>query len=94
MRPYTRDELREIIRIRADEEEIPLTDEALEVLTDIAEQRSLRYAIQLMEPARIIAEREGRTKVAAEDVKRAASYFVDVRESVEYIREFEKHFLR
>jgi len=94
MRPYTRDELREIIRIRADEEEIPLTDDALEVLTDIAEKRSLRYAIQLMEPARIIAEKEGRTKVTAEDVKRVVGYFVDVRESVEYIKKFGERLLR
>ncbi|RUM47760.1 MAG: TATA box-binding protein [Hyperthermus sp.] len=93
-RPYTAEEIREILRIRADEEEVPLTEEALELLTKIGEERSLRYAMQLMEPARIIAEREGRTKVLAEDVKKAAEYFVDVRESTRYVQEMEEKFLR
>jgi len=47
-----------------------------------------------MEPARIIAEKEGRTKVTAEDVKRVVGYFVDVRESVEYIKKFGERLLR
>ncbi len=93
-RPYKPEEIREILRIRADEEDIPLTEEALETLTKIGSERSLRYAIQLMEPARIIAEREGRTKVLAEDVEKAMKYFVDVRESVRYVQEFEEKFLR
>ncbi|ABM80269.1 RuvB-like helicase [Hyperthermus butylicus] len=93
-RPYKAEEIREILRIRADEEEIPLTEEALEELTKLGVERSLRYAVQLMEPARIIAEREGRNKVTAEDVKKAAEYFVDVRESIRYIRELEEEFLK
>ncbi len=93
-RPYTEDEIREIIKIRADEEDIPLSEEAVEELTKIGVERSLRYAVQLMEPARIIAERKGRSKVTAEDVREAAKYFIDVRESVEYIKQFEEKFLR
>jgi TBP-interacting protein len=93
-RPYTAEEIKEIIRIRADEEEIPLTDEALEELTKIGAEHSLRYAIQLMVPARIIAERNGRTKVTVEDVREAAKYFVDIKESIRYIQEFEEKLLR
>ncbi|MET1129101.1 MAG: RuvB-like helicase [Thermoproteota archaeon] len=93
-RPYTADEIREILRLRADEEEIPLGEDALEELTKIGVERSLRYAVQLMEPARIIAEREGRSRVTAEDVRRAAEYFVDVGESVKYVREYEDKFLK
>ena len=93
-RPYTEDEIREIIKIRADEEDIPLSDDAVEELTRIGVERSLRYAVQLMEPARILAERKGKTRVTAEEVREVARYFVDVRESVEYIRKYEEKFLR
>ncbi len=94
LKPYSREELREIIRIRAEEEEVPLTDDALEELTDIAARHSLRYAVQLMEPARILAERMGEAKVRAEHVREAAKYFADVRESIEYIRKFESMFMK
>ncbi len=93
-RPYNADEIREILRIRADEEDIPLSEEALEELTKIGVERSLRYAVQLMEPARILAEREGRTKVTAEDVRKAATYFVDIKESIKYVQEYEEKFLK
>ncbi len=93
-RPYNADEIKEILRIRADEEDIPLSEEALEELTKIGVERSLRYAVQLMEPARILAEREGRTKVTAEDVKKAATYFVDIKESIKYVQEYEEKFLK
>ncbi len=92
-RPYNTDEIREIIKIRADEEDILLSTDAIEELTKIGVEKSLRYAVQLMEPARIIAERKGRDRVTAEDIKEALRYFIDVRESVEYVRQFEEKFL-
>ncbi len=93
-RPYNADEIREIIKIRADEEDVPLSDDAIEELTKIGLERSLRYAVQLMEPARIVAMRKGKTRVTAEDVREVAKYFIDVRESIEYIKQFEEKFLR
>ena len=93
-KPYTEDEIREIIKIRAKEEEVDLTDEALELLTKIGAETSLRYAIQLMEPARIIAMRKGRNKVHREDVEEAKRLFVDVKQSVEYIRKYEEMWLK
>jgi len=47
-----------------------------------------------MEPARILARRKGRSIVTAEDVREASKYFVDVQESLEYIRKFESMLLR
>lgn len=87
-RPYTRDEIREIIRIRSEEEDVPLSDEALEKLADIGVERSLRYSIQLLEPARIIAERNGRIKVEAGDVEEASRLFSDLKRSVESIERY------
>ncbi len=94
MRPYTPDEMREIIKIRAMEEEVNLSDEALEELVKIASERSLRYAVQLLQPARILAERKGRKEVKAEDVKEVATLFVDVSESVSFAKRWEEKMLK
>ncbi len=93
-RPYSPDEIREIIKIRADEEEIVLSDEALEELVKIGSETSLRYAVQLLEPARIIASSEGRDTITVKDVERARKLFIDLNASVKYLREFEEKFLK
>lgn len=87
-RPYTADEIREIIRIRADEEDVPLSEDALETLTKIGLERSLRYAVQLLEPARIIASRRGSHKVESSDVLEASRLFADLKRSVELLEKY------
>ena len=94
MKPYSRDEIKEIIKIRANEEEVRLSDEALEALTDLGVERSLRYAVQLLRPAQIVAQRNGRNVISKDDVMEASKLFVDVRDSVKFIREYEKLFMR
>ena len=49
--PYDGEAIREILKIRAGEEGIRLSDEALEKLVEYGEKISLRYAVQLMAPA-------------------------------------------
>lgn len=93
-KPYTKDEIREVLRIRAREEGVELDEEALEQLTEIGVERSLRYAAQLLTPSRIIAEERGSKNVDAEVVKYAASLFVSVKESSAYLKEYEEKFLR
>jgi len=92
--PYTPDEMREIIKIRADEEDVELTEDALDTLVKIAQERSLRYAVQLMQPAKIVASRRGSKTVTAKDVEEVAKLFVDVKQSVEYAKKWEELFLK
>jgi TBP-interacting protein len=89
VRPYTPDEMREIIMIRADEEGVKLSKDAIDLLVKIASERSLRYSIQLMHPAKVIAERKERDEVKAEDVEEAAKLFIDVTQSVEFAKKWE-----
>ncbi len=93
-RPYKPDEIKEILRIRADEEEIPLSEEALEELTRLGDERSLRYAVQLMIPAKVIASRKKRIKVTKEDVLEASQKFIDVKTSLDYINRHRDLLLR
>jgi TBP-interacting protein len=93
-RPYNSDEVREIIKIRAEEMEIELTNEALEKLVELGVKKSLRYAVQLMEPARILAENRGSSKIEARDVENASKLFIDVSMSVEYLKQYEEKFMK
>lgn len=93
-RPYTKDEILEIVKIRADEEGVKLSDDALQRLADLGEEKSLRYAVQLLIPAKITAERRGRDEVTRDDVDEAASIFADVKESTELVRKYEELFIK
>lgn len=94
VRPYTPEEMREIIMIRADEEGIKLSKDAIDILVKIASERSLRYSIQLMHPAKVIAERKDRDEVRAEDIEEAAKLFIDVMQSVEFVKEWERKLIK
>ncbi len=94
VRPYTREEIREIIRIRSEEEEVSLSSDALELLADLGVKYSLRYSIQLLRPAGVVAARRGRKEVRAEDVAEASGLFIDTKRSIEFIKEFEEKFLK
>jgi len=93
-RPYNSDEIREIIKIRAREEKVDLDNEALEELTKIGSEYSLRYAVQLLSPSLIRAKEMGRTKISKEDVEYVKKLFVSTKESVEYVKELESLFLK
>jgi len=93
-KPYTAEEIREIVKIRAEEAGIELSKEALEKLVELGVKRSLRYAVQLLEPARIIAEERGSQTVELQDVERASKLFIDLTTSVEYLRQYEERFLK
>jgi len=91
--PYSRDEIRTIIEIRAAESGMMLSDEAMEKLTDIGERTSLRYAVQLLAPAYEFAKMRNSGKVELEDVDRAASIFADVSQSSAYLKKWEEKML-
>ncbi|QKR00568.1 AAA family ATPase [Metallosphaera tengchongensis] len=93
-RPYSKEESKEIISIRAEELDVELDQSALEELTNLSQSESLRYAIQLLEPSLIVAKRAGRNVVKADDVREASRLFVDVKKSVKYVKEYENLFLK
>jgi TBP-interacting protein len=93
-KPYSREEILEILRIRAKAEKIAVEEDALELLADIGTQTSLRYAVQLLAPAAEVAAVEKAKKVERKHVERVSSLFVDVKRSVKYLQEFEEKMLK
>ncbi|KAL7674102.1 hypothetical protein ACOME3_000382 [Neoechinorhynchus agilis] len=79
--PYLREDLCKIIQARAKVEGINYSQDALELLTEIGEETSLRYAIQLLYPAQIVAGVKEKDLVEKDDVQEARAMFLDVKES-------------
>jgi TBP-interacting protein len=92
-KPYSKEEIKKIIEIRAKSEKIKISEEALEYLTEIGTRSSLRYAIQLIAPAFEVAKEKKGEKIEKEHVVYVEKLFVDVKKSVEYLKEYEKQFL-
>ncbi|MEM4467144.1 MAG: RuvB-like helicase [Nitrososphaerota archaeon] len=93
-RPYTREEVKKIIEIRAAEERVKLSQEALEKLTEIGIESTLRYAVQLLSPSMEIAKSRNRDVIQPEDVEEAKKLFSDIKRSVEELRRYEELMLR
>jgi RuvB-like protein 2 len=91
---YTDEELLEILKIRAEEEDVLIEEEeALNALTTIAKTTSLRYALQLIITSGLIAMKQKRETVSIEDIKRAYSLFLDEKRSVEYLKEYQDSYM-
>ena len=90
---YTEGEVRQILAIRAQEEDVSLTAEALDVLTRMASETSLRYSINLITTAHVAAKLRKADTVDVVDVRRVYNLFVDEKRSVQYLREHAAEFL-
>jgi TBP-interacting protein len=92
-KPYGKEDIKKILEIRAKSEKIKLSEDALEYLTEIGSKTSLRYAIQLLAPAFEVAKEKKSEVIEKEHVTYVEKLFVDVKKSVEYLKEYEKQFL-
>ena len=91
---YSRDEMQSIISLRAKIEGIQLQPAALDRLSQIAQDSSLRYALQLLAPASIAAQIAAISQeVRPEDVNDAAFLFIDTKRSTQIISDNSKGYL-
>ena len=92
-KPYDFEEVKQIITIRCEEEDVEMDDDAKELLTKIGTETSLRYAIHLITAANLIAQKRKATEVEMEDISTAYSLFIDVERSKAFLRDYEKDFM-
>jgi RuvB-like protein 2 len=91
--PYSVDETRAILRVRCTEEEVDMREEALELLTRIAAETSLRYAIHMIITSSLAAKRRKSKMVELSDVQRVYGLFVDVKRSTKFLMEYQNEFM-
>ncbi|XP_057428416.1 uncharacterized protein LOC130721852 [Lotus japonicus] len=91
--PYTEDDIRKILDIRCQEEDVDLTEGAKRLLTKIGVETSLRYAIHLITAAALAClKRKGKT-VELEDINRVYNLFLDVKRSTQYLMEYQSQYM-
>merc|ERR1711870_8797 len=86
-------EIRKIINIRAEEEDVEMTDDAKELLTKIGTESTLRYAIHLITVANLVAMKRKAQEVDVQDIRRVYSLFVDVKRSTQFLIEYQQEFM-
>ena len=91
--PYTETEIREILKIRCSEEDVDMNEDAMLVLTRIAIDSSLRYALQLITTSNLVALKRKSTQVTKEDIKRVYSLFLDEKRSEEFLSQYQQQFM-
>ena len=85
--PYSIVEIMQIIDIRAKVESLVLDTEALGALGEIGKSTSLRYVMQLLTPASIMARMAGRESIALEDIEQVDGLFFDAKSSARLLIE-------
>lgn len=91
--PYNADEIRTILTIRLNEEEVELSGDAIALLTKIGQETSLRYASNLILVAQQILLKRRATVVELEDIKRGYLLFFDCDRLVQYLEENAKLYI-
>ncbi|VDC01082.1 unnamed protein product [Peniophora sp. CBMAI 1063] len=78
---YARAQIAQVVQVRAAVEGIQLGPGVLDKLAEEGERASLRYALQLLAPAAILARLAGRDQVLPEDVGEMGGLFLDAKSS-------------
>ena len=64
---------------------LAVQDDTVALLAQIGEQTSLRYAVQLLTPASILARSRGRDAIQRDDVEESRTLFYDAKASARII---------
>eukprot|EP01098_Paradermamoeba_levis_P014514 TRINITY_DN6956_c0_g1_i2.p1 TRINITY_DN6956_c0_g1~~TRINITY_DN6956_c0_g1_i2.p1 ORF type:complete len:459 (-),score=119.00 TRINITY_DN6956_c0_g1_i2:178-1554(-) len=83
--PYTLNEMVHIISIRAKIESINIDDESLSFLASLGTKTSLRYAVQLLTPANILARVNKRDVIVKSDLDEVVHLFLDAKASAKLL---------
>lgn len=92
--PYDKKSIKEILKIRVNEEKVKLTLEALNRIAEIGGKTSLRYSVQLLSLASQNSRSMGKESVDLEDVERVNDLFLDISQAVEHLKKYEEKLLK
>ncbi|KAH9952346.1 TIP49 C-terminus-domain-containing protein, partial [Russula compacta] len=78
---YTRDQVGKVVQVRATVEGLKLGEGVIDRLAVEGEKSSLRYVLQLLTPASILARLAGRSQMELEDLGEMLELFLDAKTS-------------
>lgn len=92
--PYSLQEIVQILAIRAQIEGISVDEEAFGYLGEIGVRSTLRYAVQLLTPAKVLVNTNGKETITKEDVEELDSLFYDAKASAKLLIEQQAGYLQ
>lgn len=87
--PYNKDEQKDILRLKAQVEEVELDGDCLEHLAELGTKTTLRYAIQLLNPSKQISQING-GPITKDIITEASKLFFDVKHSAQMLVDNDK----
>ncbi|CDS04193.1 Putative RuvB-like 1 [Lichtheimia ramosa] len=91
--PYTIDEIKVIINIRAKTEGLTVDEAAVDNIAQTGVNTSLRYAVQLLTPASIMSQINGRDSITLDDIQEVDGLFFDAKKSAQLLVEQDSKFI-
>jgi len=82
---YNHEQIAKVVQLRANVEGLKLGPDVLERLAEEGDRGSMRYALQLLAPASILAGLAGRNEITVEDIGEMNELFLDAKTSASYI---------
>jgi RuvB-like protein 1 (pontin 52) len=92
--PYALAEIVQILAIRAQIEGLNIDEAAYAYLGEIGVRSTLRYAIQLLTPAKVLVQTNGKEVITKEDVEEIDGLFYDAKASAKLLLEQEAGYLK
>lgn len=80
---YTKEQIGKVVQLRANVEGLKLSSAVVENFSIVGEKSSLRYALQLLTPASILASLAGRNQIEPEDISEMNELFLDAKASAD-----------
>jgi len=91
--PYALQEIVQILSIRAQIEGTNVDEEAFAYLGEIGVRSTLRYAVQLLTPAKVLVKTNGRDLITKDDIEEIDSLFYDAKASAKLLIEQQAGYL-
>ncbi len=92
-KPYNEKEIRQILRLRCEEEDVAVSENALALLTRIGHETSLRYAMYLITSSALVCSKRRGKEVDVEDIKRTYALFSDVKRSTQALSDYREQYM-
>ncbi|XP_011685833.1 PREDICTED: ruvB-like 1 isoform X3 [Wasmannia auropunctata] len=92
--PYSRQEIEQIVKLRAVTEGLQIDDEALSSLGELGTKTTLRYVVQLLTPAALAARVNERSSIKKEDIEEVNALFLDAKSSAKILTQNQDKFMK
>ena len=91
--PYSGEDIGKILAIRAQEEEVDVSPDALALLTKVGQESGLRYASNLITTSYLLSQKRKAAEVGIDDVQRSYRLFYDPARSAKFVNVYEERFI-